>query len=487
MTPQAIKKCIEGTREERIFLCEKSFGLFFSYYFIEQIKYKYAPFHLEMFDKLMRLDRREKPEMLTVAFRESSKTSIARAFILWQVLYRKANYILIASYSQENAESNLASVIMTLQNNKRLQADFGNINPKKNTDEKGYNRIQKFMTTTDILLEAMTTQQSPRGRLHPKTGKRPDLALLDDIETSKTVESVVMTNNTKRFTRELLTAMDSTTGRVLYACNHISDIGVVQELIDNSHNMLYMNVPIMTGDKLSWPQKYTLTDEPDKVSIESLKKLARDSITFDNEYMNLPMSEERRVFKKSLFQYVDKKPDGRLNCFIAIDPAFTVNSTSDYTGIAIVWVDTQGYWYVKTMRVKQDGKQLVDMIFNLYDEYKPEKIGVEEVGFTQALKPFIEDEMRRRGKHFVVTMLKHGGTKKEVRIRGLLPFFEAGTIKLLEGENDALVDELMRYPNAVEDDVSDATSYLTQMFYKPYDTQNDDYEQEEPLYPSIGL
>lgn len=487
MTPQAIKKCIDGTRDERVFLCKHSFGLFFSYYFIDQIKYKYAPFHYDMFKKLEQLDKREKAEMLVVAFRESSKTSIARAYILWLILYKKANYILIGSYSQENAESNLASVIMALQNNKLIQADFGNLNPKKNTDEKGYNRIQKFMTTTDILLEAITTQQSPRGRLHPKTGKRPDFCLNDDIETSKTANSPVVTGNTKQFIRELLTAMDSSTARVLYLANHISDVGVVQELIDYSENMIYMNVPIMIGDKLSWPNKYTTTDEPNKVSIESLRKLARDSITFDNEYMNLPMSEERRVFKRSLFIETDKIPDGRTSCFIAIDPAFTVKSTSDYTGIAIVWVDLDGIWHLKTFRTKIKSKELVDMIFSLYEEYKPEKLGIEEVSYTEALKPFIEDEMRRRQKHFIITMLKHGGSKKEVRIRGLLPYFEAKTIKLLTGQCEDLTDELIRFPNSAVDDVSDATAYLTHLVYRPHSDDTDTSQDDVPLYPSIGI
>lgn len=487
MTQQALAKCVEGTRAERLFLCEQSFGLFFSYYFIDQIKYKYAPFHREYFNKLERLDKREKKEMLFVGFRESSKSSIARAYLLWLILYKKADYILVVSYSLENAESNLASAIMALQNNPRILADFGQLSPKKTTEDKGFNRISKFMTTTGVLLEATTTQQSPRGKLHPKSGTRPQFALLDDLETTKTVNSAVMTANTKGFIRELLTAMDSTDGRVLYIANHISDLGVVQELIDNSDKMLYMNVPLIKDGQLTWPAKYTETDEPNKVTIQSIKDLARDSITFDNEYLNLPMSEERRVFKRALFKYVDELPNTRLSCFIAIDPAFTVKSTSDYTGIAIVWVDPQGMWYVKAYRVKITAKELVDTIFNLYDEYKPEKIGIEEIGFTEGLKPFLDEEMRRRQKHFTLTMLKHGGNKKEVRIRGLLPYFEAGTINLLKGECDALVDELIRFPQAQEDDVSDAMAYIPELAYTPYNQNYEELPPDEPLYPDIGL
>ena len=65
-------------------------------------------------------------------------------------------------------------------------------------------------------------------------------------------------------------------------------------------------------------------------------------------------------------------------------------------------------------------------------------------------------------------MLKHGGTMKETRIRGLIPRYEAGTIYHIEGECQDLEDELLRFPKAVNDDISDSAQYQNKIAKPPY-------------------
>lgn len=482
-----IDEMVKGSRDTRVFLASKSFPAFFLYYYLDSIKYAFAPFHYEAMLNLEKLlESPDKREFLWVAHRESAKSTIARAFLTWLVVNKYRSYIIVGSYDQSNAEASLFSVINTLQTNDRLRADFGNLCPEQKKEEKGYNRIKKFQATNGVLLEAMTTQQSARGRLHKD--QRPDFFLGDDIETYKTALSDAVTNKTKEFLKELRTAMDSKDGRLLYLANHFSDLGVVQELIDQKDTMFYQNNPIHLSDgTLTWPAKYG--NGEGKISIDYVKNLAKDSVTFETEYLNQPFSEERRIFKKALFKYVDKLPQTRLSCFIMLDPAFTTNQDSDSTGISIVWLDSQGMWYVKSWRQKVTPKELIDLIFSLYDAHKPEKIGIEEVGFTQGLKPFLDDEMRRRNKHLPMVMLKHNSTHKETRIRGLLSYFEAGTILFLQNECSDLEEELLRFPHSQHDDVMDSLAYAPQMVYKPYDVQSlDSILPEEPItFSDIGI
>jgi len=480
-----VKKMIEGTRDERVYLASKSFPAFFLYYYLDSIKYPFAPFHYEAMDNLVKLlNSKDKREFLWVAFRESAKSTITRAFITWLIVNNLRRYIIVGSYDQANAESSLFSVINALQTNDRLRSDFGDLCPEQKRDEKGYNRIKKFQTKNGVLLEAMTTQQSPRGRLHKD--KRPDFFLGDDLETYKTALSDPVTFKTKEYLKELRTAMDSSEGRIVYLCNHFSDLGVVQELIDQKDSMLYQNNPIQLNDgTITWPSKYG----EGKITIDYVKSLAKDSITFETEYLNQPFSEERRVFKKAILKYIDVLPNTRLACFVILDPAFTTKQESDFTGVSIVWIDNEGMWYVKSWREKITPKELVELVFNLYDKYKPEKIGIEEIGFTQGLKPFLDEEMRRRNKHLPLTMLKHNSTHKETRIRGLLSYFEAGTINFIKNECEALEEELLRFPHSQHDDCMDSLAYAPQIVYKPYNTQALDeiLPQEEPLYQDIGL
>lgn len=486
---------MEGTKEERVYLAERNFVLFFIYYYLEYIKYPFAPFHFEAMAKMQQLiDDPINREFLFVGFRESAKSTIARAFDTWLTVFKKRKYILVASYDQGNAESVLFAVINALQTNARIKNDFGLLCPDMKNNEKGFNRIKKFLTAHGVLLEALTTQQSARGRL--QTENRPDFVHLDDIETEKTVASDVYTEKTRMFLKELKTAMDAATGRVMYMANHISDLGVIQDIINRKEGILYMNVPILMGETLTWPSKYTLTDEMGKVTIESVKKLAEDSITFEKEYLNLPMTDSRRIFKRALFKYVDELPKNeRLSCFVLIDPAtvdekeLKENTDPDYTGVSIVWIDTKGHWYVKADRYRVGPKELIDLLFSVSDDYHPEKIGIEEFLYTKGIKPFLDDEMRRRQKHLPIVMLKHGGSAKGARIQGLLAYFEADTIFLLKGQAPILVEEALRFPNGKHDDVLDSLAYGPQIIYKPYDMQDlpDIIPEEAPLYPDIGI
>ena len=74
-----------------------------------------------------------------------------------------------------------------------------------------------------------------------------------------------------------------------------------------------------------------------------------------------------------------------------------------------------------------------------------------------AIQPFIEDEMRKRSKFFTITPVKHRGTNKETRIRGLIPRWESRSIFLV-GNNTELLDEMRVFPNGQHDDVLDSLS-----------------------------
>lgn len=494
LNKDALQRAIDGTPEERRYICEHDFNVFFIYYFLAYIKYPFAKYHYESMDKMEALYTEEdKKEMLFVGFRECAKTAIARGFVTWLVLFKKTDYVLIGAYTQENAESNLFAIITAIQTNQRILNDFGNVSPTNKDDAKGFNRIKKFLTASGVLLEAITTQKSPRGKLHKES--RPGFCLLDDIETLKTAMSEAVTASTRNFLQELLPAMDSKNGRVLYLANHFSDLGVVQDLINESARMYYMNVPIYRGKELLWPSKYVFTDAEakgtDKVSIEEIRRKSANSLAFEQEYLNMPMSDERRIFKKSLFRHIswDEVKSKKTTCYIIIDPAFTATTESDQTGISIVFVDRDGFWYVRSYGIKLSPKDLVDHIFGLYATYKPVHVGIEKVSFLNGLKPYFDSEMRRRKVFFSIVELASGGVKKEVRIEGLLAYYESETIVHVEEECNDLEQQLIRFPMAEYDDVMDSLAYAPQLIKGSLPKEYADIlgDDDHTYYSDIGL
>lgn len=497
MTKPALLKMIQGTQSERLFLAEQSFGLFALYYFKDYFKYPLAPFHYNMVSDLHSMMNGEYRELAWIMFRESAKTTFAKLFIIWMICHNKRKYINIDSYDKENAERILFDVAFELVNNKRLRADYGTLFSKeRGINDVKQNRINNFITENGIRVEAHSTQESVRGRIH--LNQRPDFLLADDIETNKTKESKAYTRQVRDHISEALAGM-APNGCILYLGNYITEHGNIQYLIDRAKNDPYLkilNVPVVQDGKPTWEGKYALTDEEakklDKVSIED-KKRQLGSYVFSYEMMNQPVDEANSLFKKDYLQTATEQEVEQLNtdCFITIDPAISTKDSADFTGVTINYVSDQNKWYIKTLSLKLSPKDLVDKIFELYSFFKPSVIGIEETSFTITLKPYLDDEMRRRSVFLPIKALKHGGNKKEDRIRSIIPRWESKSIYLV-GDNHELLEQMRAFPHSAYDDVLDSLAYQEQIAEKPNEFSNEDINdilqfEEIPMYEDIGL
>jgi phage terminase large subunit-like protein len=475
MTKQALKKCLEGTPAERKFLCEHSFGLFAIYYFSNYFKYALAPYHYDMAQDLEDLLAGKIRECAWIMYRESAKTTLAKLFVIWCIAYKKKKYINVDSFDKENAERILFDVAFELTNNKKLSADFPTLfSKRRGIEDIKQNRINNFVTENGIRVEAHSTQESVRGRIH--LDQRPDMLIADDIETNKTKDSEAYTKQVRDHISEALAGM-SPDGNILYLGNYITEAGNIQFLLDRAKTdfkLRIRNVPVMTNGIPAWPAKYAITDEEaeatGKVSIED-KQRQLGSLVFSYEMMNQPIDEMMAEFKKEfiMLEVEHTVKQHQTSCFVTIDSAVSQKESADFTGITINRVSTDNKWYITTYRLKCNSKELIDHIFYLKEEYNPSFIGLEETTFTMAIEPFIQEEMRKRGKFFSITPVKHRGVNKETRIRGLIPRWESKSIFLV-GDNVELLNEMRVFPNGQHDDVLDSLSmqlYHAKAPYKP--------------------
>jgi predicted phage terminase large subunit-like protein len=491
---EAIDAMLTGPDRQRKLLAEESFGLFAVYYFKDYFKYSLAPYHFEMIDSLEKLQEgKEIRELAFIMFRESAKTTLAKLYVIWLITFKKKLYINVDSADKENSERILFDVAYELSNNKRLIKDYGLLfSRKKSQDDIKQTKISNFMTENGIRVEAHSTQESMRGRIH--LNQRPDFLLLDDFETNKTKDSAAYTKQIREHISEALAGM-SPEASILYLGNYISEYGNVQFLIDRAksdHKIKVLNVPVMVNGTPSWESKYALTDveaeQTGKVSLED-KQRQLGPYVFSYEMMNQPVDEAQAEFKKEWMQKADINVIEHMqyNTFITIDPAASKKDQADFTGISIIRVTKDNKWYVSTQQLKKNSAELIDHMFYLVKTYKPELIGIEETTFTLAVQPFLEEEMAKRGEWFVVTPLKHNGNNKEQRIRGLIPRMANKGIFFV-GDNDALFNEMRVFPRGMNDDVLDSLAYAEQVAYKPYDDRMLDLiDDTEPLYSSIGL
>ena len=207
-----------------------------------------------------------------------------------------------------------------------------------------------------------------------------------------------------------------------------------------------------------------------RYSVEELErnKILLGSKNFAALYQQHPIAAENQEFKPHWFKE-STEIKGQTRRFLTVDTAISKKASADYTGICDNTVDTSNYWHLKAWRTRVDPLELIDLLFTLHLKNRYEKIGIEKTIYLDAIKPFLDEEQRKRNSFLPIVELKHNQVNKEIRIRGLIPRYESGSVFHLKGECADLEEELMSFPQAVKDDVSDATAYQVQIARKPYE------------------
>lgn len=208
---------------------------------------------------------------------------------------------------------------------------------------------------------------------------------------------------------------------------------------------------------------------PKKLSKEYLarQRKAQGSYIFSYQYLNQIIPADDQDFKKEWLVYYDSLPKIK-HTFAFVDPAISLEDIADYTAFVVVDVDVNNDWYLKVAkRVRITATQTIKLIFDLQSIFKCQRIGVEAVAYQMALMHFLDAEMRKRKITIPVQAIKRGPDKsKQTRIRGLVPRFEWGRIKVKSGLYD-FEDEFLKFPRGSYVDIMDALASIEEISYPP--------------------
>jgi len=211
-----------------------------------------------------------------------------------------------------------------------------------------------------------------------------------------------------------------------------------------------------------WKERYP------KEEVESIKR-GIGVYDFNALYQQNPILSENQEFQPNWFIARDWEKVLSLDTrnFLTIDTAISKASSADYTGIVRNYVDRENKWNIKAHRMRLDPKELIDLLFTLHNTDSYEKIGIEKTIYFDAIKPFLDDEMRKRDKFLNIVPLEHKQINKEVRIRGLISRYRSKSIFHIKGECDDLEEELLTFPKGIHDDLGDALAYQIQLAEAP--------------------
>ena len=211
----------------------------------------------------------------------------------------------------------------------------------------------------------------------------------------------------------------------------------------------------------------------DSEEIDVAKK-SMSSYAFRQEFMASFEARGSEMFKEDWVKFAEPNKDEEGDYYISIDLAGfeevnkkrTKNSNLDETAIAIVKVNTDGWFVENIIHGRWELSETARKIFEVVRDYSPIRVGIEKGIARQAVMSPLTDLMKRNQRFFTVEELTHGNKKKTDRVMWALQGrFENGYITLNKGEwNSRFLDQLFQFPDPLtHDDLVDALAYTDQL------------------------
>ena len=469
-------------------ICARDFKQFCEYYLADSFKSEWSQFHLWLINKCEDIifnHADEETRNVVAAPRGHAKsTLISFAFVIWCCCYSWKRFIVIISATGPVAKQFIVDIRNELEFNEKIKRDFGEM---KNDDMWNSNEIY---TRTKVFLTSKGAGAQMRGMKFNST--RPDLVILDDLETAEQVASPAQNAALKQWFNSDVMPMGSVTCSFFYIGTVLSYDALLYNMLNNGEYSSWVRKTfqavikfsdsplwnewesIMTdlgrgdnayadamafyrehkeemlaGTEVLWPNQ-----RPDMYEHLMERRLASEE-GFASEFQNDPQTENTRTFKTEWLEnnyYVDL-PEIKEVC-IAIDPAVGGKRRNDYSAIVAVAKGQDGYFYVLEADLqKRRPEQIIEdakMIIARYYTYNP-KIVCETNQMQLFFSSTLQRELVQAGIYLDWIDICHaGGDSKAMRIESLVPHVRQGHIKFKQGQR-ILLSQLRNYPKGHDD------------------------------------
>jgi phage terminase large subunit-like protein len=207
------------------------------------------------------------------------------------------------------------------------------------------------------------------------------------------------------------------------------------------------------------------------------------------------------IFKEKWITYVEDDKDFKENTIgqyvVSVDPAGFEQATKDRglksskldeTAISVVKI-VGDEWLVKDIYHGRWGiKETANRILNAAIDVEATTVGIEAGALKNAIMPYLEDEMRIKGRWVNITDVTHGGKRKTDRITWALQGrLEHGRIKFRKADwNKYFISQMMDFPSPLShDDLLDSLAYIDQVSVADY-AGSIELEEWEPMDAIAG-
>lgn len=389
-----------------------------------------------------------------LAFRGSAKTTISEEAIAIQAIFKEFSNCIIFGANFDLAAQRLHAIRREFENNAQILQIFGSMWGQPWGDD-------VLELNSGVVIRAMGRGQALRGTKGEV--ERPDLIYADDIEDEKSVSTEAGREKIQKwFLTEAIPAMaDPDVRRVRISANALHPECLAVKLKSPDSGFVVHTTPWVyldeNGDEQSaWPERYPL----DFIHQEKAKLYALGrGQEYESEFMCEPTSSATRPFKLEMFR-IEPQVRTWQAVYSMTDPARTVSSKAADTGHVVwSWIGPKlVIWDAAGQQLMPD--KIVDLQFQIHEDYHPVWQGIEEDGLNQFLLQPLRQEQVKRGVTLPLKPLKAPHGKLDF-IRGLQPFFMAREVQFAKPLPD-LQTQLLGFPTG-KIDVPNALAYALRM------------------------
>lgn len=273
-------------------------------------------------------------------------------------------------------------------------------------------------------------------------GKRPQLAVLDDLISDEDARSATV----------IAAVEDTVYKAVNYALHPKKNMIIWSGTPFNAKDPLYKAVesgawavnvfpvceqfPCDEKDfRGSWPDRFTYVYV--KEQYDAAVKLGKVD-TFNQELMLQIMSEEDRLILDSEIKWYKReivlKHKSRFNFYITTDFATTAKQASDFSVISVWALNNNGDWFwVDGVLARQNMGKSINDLFRLCQIYRPQSVGIEVSGQQGGFIPWIQEQQLARNVFFTFASDNNSNepglrpnTNKIQRFNVAVPLFKLG-------------------------------------------------------------
>jgi len=333
-------------------------------------------------------------------------------------------------------------------------------------------------------------------------GKRPQLAVLDDLISDEDARSATVVSAVEDTVYKAVNyALHPTKNMIIWSGTPFNAKDPLYKAVESGAWMVNV-FPVCEAYpctreefKGSWPDRFTFdyVKEQYDLAVKSGKVE-----TFNQELMLRIMSDEDRMIQDGDIGWYKLdaviRNKSRFNFYVTTDFATSEKDKADFSVISVWAYNNVGDWlWVDGICKRQLMDKNIDDLFRLAQIYKPQSVGIEVTGQQGGFIQWIQGQMLERNIYFPLASegndTKPGirpNTNKMVRFNTVVPLFKARKIFLpIERKTEATIAEAINELSLVSvsgfrskhDDFLDTVSMLSSLTpWKP--------SEEAPLISS---